>query len=512
MTHFLQRSALILLASTALCAAPAFARPHHNANKAVEAPKAANGKIITLKSESAAYVVKKGDTLEKIADKLDTTIAELTSANKLKKTSVLQPGDVLKGPAVARKAYVVANGDTVFSIAKRFHVTVEELRDENDLSARTQIRPGQKIRLPADFVIPAVLAAEDNADSGDAAPAKGAKARRGKTPAADTVDDTPSGGDRMVAGKVVTSQGRRETYRVKKGDTLDKIAAKLDTDVSQLKADNHLKGNNLQLGQALKGPSFTEHAYVAQPGDTLAQIAQRFSISVDRLRLENDMSRRRATVRPGQKIYLPDGYRDRGALRGSEPPEAPRSYPRPVEPSAQLPSRPQPYQPSGAAPRPSSGTPGAAPAAAPSSAPAPSDAQVSQMGRGRFVWPLKGEILSDFGPLAGGQHNDGINIQAQAGAAVRSAADGDVVYAGDQVPGFGNLVLIKHADGWVTAYGFLSHIDVRNQQKVTQGQQIGQAGNSGGVPEPQLHFEVRYAPNPLDARARPVDPKLVLPK
>ena len=62
-------------------------------------------------------------------------------------------------------------------------------------------------------------------------------------------------------------------------------------------------------------------------------------------------------------------------------------------------------------------------------------------------------ILSDFGPKPAGQRNDGINIQADAGAAVRAAADGEVVYAGDQVPGFGNLVLIKHADGWATAYG-----------------------------------------------------------
>ena len=64
------------------------------------------------------------------------------------------------------------------------------------------------------------------------------------------------------------------------------------------------------------------------------------------------------------------------------------------------------------------------------------------MARGRFMWPLKGELLADFGLKPTGQRNDGIDIQAEAGASVRSAADGDVVYAGDQVPGFGNLVLI----------------------------------------------------------------------
>ena len=79
------------------------------------------------------------------------------------------------------------------------------------------------------------------------------------------------------------------------------------------------------------------------------------------------------------------------------------------------------------------------------------------------------------------------------------------------MPGFGNLVLLKHADGWVTAYGHLSKVEVKMQQKVSQGQEIGQVGSSGGQPEPQLHFEVRYRPNLAD-RAVPIDPKLVLPK
>ncbi|MCI3133446.1 murein hydrolase activator EnvC family protein [Phenylobacterium aquaticum] len=139
------------------------------------------------------------------------------------------------------------------------------------------------------------------------------------------------------------------------------------------------------------------------------------------------------------------------------------------------------------------------------------ESQISALGRGRFQWPLRGDIISDFGPKGTGQRNDGINIRARAGDAVRSAAAGDVVYAGDQVPGFGNLVLIKHADGWVTAYGHLARVDVKMQQKVVQGQQIGQAGASGGVSEPQLHFEVRYAPS-ANERAKPVDPQLVLAK
>ncbi len=514
MTHFFQRSALILLATTALGASPAFAATHH-ARKAEAPPTAANGKIVTEKGERASYVVKKGDTLEKIADQLDTSVDELMKTNKLKKTSVLQPGDVLKGPVVSKKAYVVTKGDTVFSIAKRFHVTVDQLREENDLSAKTPIRPGQQIRLPSDYRAPAVEAAEDQVDKpdkaapdkvgkggktdqADAEPAKPTKGHKGKPPPATASDESPPAG----GGTVATREAKGESYKAKKGDTLAKIADRLDTDLGTLKRLNHVKGSAVHVGQVYHGPSFAEHFYTAQPGDTLASIATRFGVSVASLRAENELSKRVISVRSGQKVFLPEGYHDRDAPepvrsdRGDRSEHYPTVYP-PGRSAPALPAHPIPY----------SVTPGAE--AAPLT-PGPTDAQIQQLSKGRFQWPLTGAILSEFGPKPGGQSNDGINIQADAGAAVRAAADGEVIYAGDIVPGFGNLVLLRHADGWATVYGNLGRIDVKMQQKVTQGQQIGQAGMSGGVPEPQLHFEARYQPNAAE-RARSVNPKLVLP-
>jgi murein DD-endopeptidase MepM/ murein hydrolase activator NlpD len=143
--------------------------------------------------------------------------------------------------------------------------------------------------------------------------------------------------------------------------------------------------------------------------------------------------------------------------------------------------------------------------------PTPSQSQVTAAGRGKFIWPVRGNVLSPYGLKANGAKNDGMNIQVQTGEAVRAAAGGEVVYAGDQVPSFGNLVLIKHAGGWVTAYANLGRITVSNREQVTQGQQIGVAGQSGAVASPQLHFEVRYAASPQD-KALPVDPALVLPE
>ena len=195
-------------------------------------------------------------------------------------------------------------------------------------------------------------------------------------------------------------------------------------------------------------------------------------------------------------------------------PRIPQAFSTRPEASPGLPSAPQPY--AGQPRRPSYTpqpyvAPGGPVSGAPTQSPQPSDSQLSQMGRGVFVWPVRGDVISGFGAKPGGQRNDGVNIRASTGEPVHAAAAGDVVYAGDQVPGFGNLVLIKHADGWVTAYGHLGKVGVRMQQKVAQGEQIGEAGSSGGVSEPQLHFEVRFAPTPQE-RARPIDPNLVLPK
>ena len=118
----------------------------------------------------------------------------------------------------------------------------------------------------------------------------------------------------------------------------------------------------------------------------------------------------------------------------------------------------------------------------------------------RFQWPLRGAILSDFGPKPGGLHNDGINISASRGASVVSADNGVVAYAGNELRGFGNLLLIRHADGWMTAYAHLDDMLVERGAKVTRGQKIGPVGSTGNVSSPQLHFEVRRGNRAIDPR------------
>lgn len=115
-----------------------------------------------------------------------------------------------------------------------------------------------------------------------------------------------------------------------------------------------------------------------------------------------------------------------------------------------------------------------------------------------FRWPLPGRIISGFGAKPGGRFNDGVNLKASTGEAVRAAGDGVVAYAGDAIPGFGNLLLVKHAGGWVTAYAHNEALLVARGARVKAGEVIARAGQSGAVAEPQLHFELRRGRTPVD--------------
>ena len=115
-----------------------------------------------------------------------------------------------------------------------------------------------------------------------------------------------------------------------------------------------------------------------------------------------------------------------------------------------------------------------------------------------FAWPVQGHIISDFGATTSGQRNDGINIAAPLGTPIRAAADGVISYCGNDLKSYGNLVLIRHEDGYVTAYAHADSILVRRGERVAKGQVIGYAGATGDVRQPQLHFEIRHDTAPIN--------------
>ncbi len=275
------------------------------------------------------------------------------------------------------------------------------------------------------------------------------------------------------------------------------------------------------------------YVYILQPHDTLYGVSRRFSVPIKTLYEINGLAPD-ASLRIGQKILLPDTAVDKG-------PEEHASGPGMVKINQAL-AKPAPAATSPAAVKPTAGKPAVTqpgpttttipskPAVAPPTAtttittttttttpvkPAPpatgfpTNAQLTQMGKGMFVWPVRGKILVPFGQLAPNVRNDGINIAAEEGVDVKASADGVVVYEGDQVKELGNTIYVKHANGWYTGYSHLSSMGVKNNERVTKGQVIGKVGQTGVIDRPQLHFEIRYTPS-TDI-ARPIDPNLVLP-
>jgi murein DD-endopeptidase MepM/ murein hydrolase activator NlpD len=118
-----------------------------------------------------------------------------------------------------------------------------------------------------------------------------------------------------------------------------------------------------------------------------------------------------------------------------------------------------------------------------------------------FAWPLSGRVIADFGATNNGGKNDGINIATAMDAPIHAAASGSVTYAGDELKGYGNLVLVKHAGGFTTAYAHADRLVVSRGDFVAKGQVIGYSGQTGDVTSPQLHFEIRNATTPLNPRS-----------
>lgn len=302
------------------------------------------------------------------------------------------------------------------------------------------------------------------------------------------------------------------------------------------------------LAQAAPGADATL-THVVGTGDTFYAIARRYGVAPQAVAEVNGLSFA-DTLKLGQRVQLPVGARDRGPEAARAPLASPAPSTAALNVSLQPPARStlvEPEPPVTAPPPSPAGAPAVATSAAPpastpspaapviavpppplvaapvappvqppsispSLTPAPTTpAGSAGLGRGLFVWPLRGALISGFGPKGVGQRSDGLNIAAAEGDSVRAAAGGTVVYAGDQVKGgFGKLVLIEHENRWFTAYAHLSDIAVRMRQTVSQNQELGRAGRTGNVGAPQLYFEVRHAPAPGD-RARPVDPAPLLP-
>ncbi len=262
-------------------------------------------------------------------------------------------------------------------------------------------------------------------------------------------------------------------YRVAADETLYAIARRSGVDLRDLIAANDLRPPyRLQRGQRLKIPAVRYHRVAA--GETLYSIARRHRVSLYDLARRNQVAAP-YKIRPGQRLRLPSSE-TRLAQAGT--PQEAAAVPRPgTKPSKQSSVKHW----SG---KQRTGTQQAIQRK-------PVTTKPPARAGSRFAWPVRGRVISRFGVKANGLHNDGINIAVKRGAPVRAADNGVVVYAGNELRGFGNLLLLRHKGGWLTAYGHNQSLMVKVGDVVRQGQRIARAGSTGNTSRPQLHFEIR---------------------
>ncbi len=284
---------------------------------------------------------------------------------------------------------------------------------------------------------------------------------------------------------------------MEKGETVGNLAERYRLDIRDIMVVNNLQPPYaLQPGQRLKLPP--PRTYRVRGGDTIYGVSRMFNVSTTQIARLNSLNAP-YSLASGQVLNLP-------AL--TETPIAIQPFPvgfmsPPV--MGEGVSIPPSVTGGGGiireelAPPQAMGTPIPAPVpqiAQPSLAARVPDATPPRSGA-KFMRPVEGVTLSSYGPKPDGLHNDGMNIKAPKGAPVRAAENGVVVYA-DSMKGYGNMVLIRHADRWMTAYGHLDNILIQRGATVNRGQTVGTVGSSGSVSEPQLHFEIRRGVNALN--------------
>jgi murein DD-endopeptidase MepM/ murein hydrolase activator NlpD len=236
--------------------------------------------------------------------------------------------------------------------------------------------------------------------------------------------------------------------------------------------------------------------YVVKDKDTVESLSQRYGVSTQTIIDRNDL-KQPYTLKAGQTLQMPGA---RFVADNVGTPAATTTQTAAANPSAPGPVKREAL----AAPGQSEAPRSAAPAGEPTPlAPAARSVTVPATPPARMVWPVNGKIVSKYG-TSGGQKNDGIDIAAAKGATVKAADNGKVVYAGNEVAKMGNLLLVEHSGGYITAYGNNESLLVKKGDTVKKGQAIAKVGNSGGTAEPQLHFEVRRS-------GKTVDPTTVLP-
>jgi murein DD-endopeptidase MepM/ murein hydrolase activator NlpD len=338
--------------------------------------------------------------------------------------------------------YTVVPGDTVHGVASRFQVPIRSLIDSNGLQPPFSLTPGQQLRIP----------------------------------------------DQRV-------------HVVAPGETLQEISRRYGVDSSTLVRMNAIEPPYaVVVGQSLVLPAPVEPmALAAAPSASAEPAAVETTVPAESVSVPTPTGSTGGLDAP--PVLLPGTSGEDGA-----PPPKPDETEAATDTDADLTTDPassgavdpgtEPVQPDPTETEPTASEPGTTQTAAVD----PMLIEPAARSSGTFLWPVNGKVVSEFGAAADGLHNDGINIAAPRGTPVRAAENGVVVYSGNELRGFGNLLLVRHADGFVSAYAHNESLLVERGATVERGQTIARVGSSGSVTSPQLHFELRRGTDAVDPR------------
>ncbi len=248
--------------------------------------------------------------------------------------------------------------------------------------------------------------------------------------------------DRYIAKNY---QSPNERYvKIKSGDNLYKIAKENSVNVKDLIDRNRLEPPFiLPIGKKIYIP--VPNTHIVQSGESLYSISRMYDINISELATNNNLEKP-YTIVPGQKLAINSSIAVRKQIQRSNQGYAKKETP---------------------------------------------VVHTRSVAKAGFSWPVKGRVISAFGPQKKGLYNDGINIEVSKGTEVHSSQEGTVAYVGNELKGYGNLIIIKHPDKMITAYGHLGETKVKRGQKVEKQQIIASVGDTGNVNSPQLYFGLR---------------------
>ena len=361
-----------------------------------------------------------------------------------------EPDEIVVPARAVAGTVVVKRGDTLYAIARANNMTVDEIAKINNLAAPYTIRIGDvlKIEKPIEKPKPVV----------ENKPAIKPKVEPKVEPKAEPVvkekpKDVPKETPKESPKEKVDVRVPVKTIKIEKGDTLYSLSRRYAVPVNDLAVMNNLSAPfALRVGDSLRVPDLAERVPVKK--DVTPKVEP---VKAKPKTETKPKEQAKTQTKPAQKTTEKTNQKK---VAETKKKLDKKTTEKKVETKKVAPAKTE--------------TP-----------------KIAARSSSKFSWPVRGKILSNFGAKDGGLYNDGINISAAFDSTVAAAENGVVAYAGNEVRGMGNLIIIQHSDGWMTVYAHLNSMSVRRGARVSVGQKIGTVGQTGKVSVPQLHFEIR---------------------